>query len=174
MNNLQNYANIFDGITPWVGQVPKGYLVDFLGTLTDVSFRTMFGVNPADAAGRYQETRLPRLKMVKAGSRRSTGSSPHVMHATILLWRRSAPAMARRRSEATAHSNSSIRCPANSLRSSLNRKTTSGRAAICAITASIRTISGWSRSQLARPMIPFYFPSDLLAPARRIAFPLTA
>ncbi len=62
MNNLQNYANIFDGVTPWVGQVPKGYLVDFLGTLTEVSFRTMFGVNPADAAGRYQETRLPRIE----------------------------------------------------------------------------------------------------------------
>ena len=62
MNNLQNYANIFDGIEPWAGQVPRGYLVDFLGTLTDVNFRTMFGVNPADAVGSYQETRLPRIE----------------------------------------------------------------------------------------------------------------
>lgn len=62
MNNLQNYANIFDGIEPWAGQVPRGYLVDFLGTLTDVNFRTMFGVNPADAVGNYQETRLPRIE----------------------------------------------------------------------------------------------------------------
>ncbi len=62
MNNLQNYANIFDGVAPWAGQVPKGYLVDFLGTLTDVSFRVMFGVNPTDAPGSYQKTRLPRIE----------------------------------------------------------------------------------------------------------------
>lgn len=61
MNNLQDYAKIFDGLKPWAGQVPKGYLVDFLGVLTDANFRTMFGVDPTKTGGDYQETRLPTI-----------------------------------------------------------------------------------------------------------------
>ena len=48
MNKLQDFANVFDGIKPWAGKVPKGYMVDFLGVLTDAKFREMFGVDPAD------------------------------------------------------------------------------------------------------------------------------
>ena len=62
MNKLSDYANVFDGLTPWAGQVPKGYLVDFLGTLTDASFRAMFGVDPNTVGGTYQQTRLPTIE----------------------------------------------------------------------------------------------------------------
>ncbi len=62
MNKLQDYANVFDGVKPWAGQVPKGYLVDFLGTLTDAKFRVMFGIDPATTGGDYQQTRLPTIE----------------------------------------------------------------------------------------------------------------
>jgi len=59
MNNLTQFANVFDGIKPWSGHVPRGYLVDFLGTLTDARFRIMFGVDPARVGGGAVTTRLP-------------------------------------------------------------------------------------------------------------------
>lgn len=62
MNKLLDYANVFDGLKPWAGQVPKGCLVDFLGVLTDAKFRTMFGVDPNNVGGGYQETRLPTIE----------------------------------------------------------------------------------------------------------------
>jgi hypothetical protein len=62
VNQLQDYTNIFDGIKPWAGQVPQGYLVDFLGILTDAKFRAMFGVDPRKTGGDYAETRLPKVE----------------------------------------------------------------------------------------------------------------
>ena len=46
-NRVDHYADIFKGIQPWSGFVPRGYLVDFLGVLTDARFRTCFGVDPS-------------------------------------------------------------------------------------------------------------------------------
>ena len=62
VNKLQDYANVFDGIKPWAGKVPRGYMVDFLGVLTDAKFRTMFGVDPAKTGGSHVETRLPTIE----------------------------------------------------------------------------------------------------------------
>ena len=62
MNQLHKYANTFANIRPWAGLVPKGYLVDFLGTLTDANFRTMFGVNPASVGGTQVQTRVPVIE----------------------------------------------------------------------------------------------------------------
>jgi hypothetical protein len=62
MNNLLDYANVFDGIVPWSGEVPRGYLVDFLGTLTDATFRTMFGIDPNTVGGGHQQTRVPTIE----------------------------------------------------------------------------------------------------------------
>src|ERR1700688_1884176 len=59
INRMELYASLFDGVTPWSGDVPKGYLVDFSGALTDAEFRTMFGVDPATTGGGPVETRLP-------------------------------------------------------------------------------------------------------------------
>ena len=62
MNDIKDYANIFDGIKPFSGQAPKGYLVDFLGTLTDARFRTMFGVDPEKVGGETVTTSLPTIE----------------------------------------------------------------------------------------------------------------
>src|SRR5258708_22266722 len=59
LNRMELYADLFEGVTPWAGDVPKGYLVDFSGALTDAKFRTMFGVDPATAGGGPVQTRLP-------------------------------------------------------------------------------------------------------------------
>jgi FkbM family methyltransferase len=59
---LQEYANVFDGIKPWDGEVPSGFFVDFLGTLTDARFRVVFGVDPASVGGTYAQTRLPIIE----------------------------------------------------------------------------------------------------------------
>jgi hypothetical protein len=52
MNDLEQYHDVFRGITPYAGTSPKGFDVDFLGTLTDSRFLLDFGGNPA-------KTRLP-------------------------------------------------------------------------------------------------------------------
>jgi len=59
MNDLGAYANVFDGITPFSGMVPSGFLVNFLGGLTDAGFRTIWGVDPAAEGGRVIDTELP-------------------------------------------------------------------------------------------------------------------
>ena len=62
MNNLEEYAGVFDGIRPWSGTIPRGFFVDFLGTLTDAMFRVVLGVDPATVGGHYLETRLPSIE----------------------------------------------------------------------------------------------------------------
>ena len=59
MNDLERYADVFKGVQPWSGVVPAGYLVDFLGTLTDARFRVALGLDPAKAGGGLVTTRLP-------------------------------------------------------------------------------------------------------------------
>lgn len=59
MNDLQRFTDAFRGVEPWTGPVPVGYMVDFLGTLTDAKFRVPFGVDPTAVGGRAASTRLP-------------------------------------------------------------------------------------------------------------------
>src|SRR5215208_3315290 len=61
MNELKDYANIFEGIQPFTGPVSGGYLIDFLGTRTDANFRTMFGVEPASVGGGPVQTNVPTI-----------------------------------------------------------------------------------------------------------------
>lgn len=46
MNNLEEYRNVFDGIKPWSGEVPKRFIVDFLGMLIDIDFHPMLFTDP--------------------------------------------------------------------------------------------------------------------------------
>jgi FkbM family methyltransferase len=62
MNDLRSYADVFKGLTPWSGPVPAGYLVDFLGTLTDARFRVPFGLDPAKVGGGSLTTRVPVIE----------------------------------------------------------------------------------------------------------------
>ena len=66
VNDMMRYATVFDGVTPWRGHVPPGYLVDFCGAMTaaeltnendDPRFRLMVG----DDSDRLVYTRLPRV-----------------------------------------------------------------------------------------------------------------
>src|SRR5689334_11903023 len=61
MNNVEAFGDTFRGIVPYSGTPPKGFLVDFLGTLTDSRFRLDFGGNPASDGGQPVTTRLPVL-----------------------------------------------------------------------------------------------------------------
>jgi hypothetical protein len=46
MNELANFRDVFRGITPYSGTPPKGFMVDFLGALTDSRFRIGFNGHP--------------------------------------------------------------------------------------------------------------------------------
>ena len=61
MNRLEQFAHVLEAIPPWRGRVPRGYLADFLGVLTDGRFRTMFGVDPDALAERELATRAPTI-----------------------------------------------------------------------------------------------------------------
>ena len=53
---------IFDGITPWAGYVPQGYLIDFVGTKIDLKFRKLLGVDPTIEGGKHIQTKIPTLQ----------------------------------------------------------------------------------------------------------------
>lgn len=61
MSDLKGYANIFDGIKPFAGDVPRGFNVDFIGTLIDANFRSMWGVDPKSAGGHFVQTKVPTI-----------------------------------------------------------------------------------------------------------------
>lgn len=61
MNRIEDYAAVFDGIQPFPGVVPPGYMADFLGILTDARFREMLEVDAAATGGRRVVTEIPKL-----------------------------------------------------------------------------------------------------------------
>jgi hypothetical protein len=72
VNDMAFFADVFVGVTPWVGEVPRGYLVDFSGALTeaeftsesdDQRFRLMVGPAGGDGTARTQ----PRLPTIEDG-----------------------------------------------------------------------------------------------------------
>jgi hypothetical protein len=62
MNDLENFRDVFRGVAPYSGTPPKGFLVDFLGTLTDSRFRLDFNGNPETDGGNKVTTRLPVIE----------------------------------------------------------------------------------------------------------------
>lgn len=60
-NQLDGYRDLFDGLRPWSGELPKQYLVDCLGILTRRMFRIRFGVEPAAMADQRIDTVFPVL-----------------------------------------------------------------------------------------------------------------
>lgn len=59
MNRLEDVKDIFDGITPWAGFVPRGYAADFIGILTDFKFHVLSGIDPTTVGGAHVQTALP-------------------------------------------------------------------------------------------------------------------
>jgi hypothetical protein len=66
-NDLQKYAAIFDGITPWSGIVPAGFIVDFLGTLTSREFLEVLDYHAEYADGSELKLSPPSLADGKNG-----------------------------------------------------------------------------------------------------------
>lgn len=62
MNNLQDFAGVFEGINPWAGQVPQGYIVDCFGVLTAAKYLPLLIDSPAEAGGDFQQTRFPTIE----------------------------------------------------------------------------------------------------------------
>lgn len=70
VNNMASFADLFDEVTPWVGRVPSGSLVDFSGALTDAEFTCLpddqrFGlmIGPSDEDSTKQvQPRVPTLE----------------------------------------------------------------------------------------------------------------
>lgn len=60
-NKLRDYQPLLDALQPWEGVVPEGYRVDFLGTLTDAHFGTMYAFDYTPPDGGYRSTELPRF-----------------------------------------------------------------------------------------------------------------
>jgi hypothetical protein len=61
VNNPQHYNDVLTSFAPWAGHLPKGFLVDFLGTRVRAEFRAMFGVDPTSVGGGHTLTRPPRI-----------------------------------------------------------------------------------------------------------------
>src|SRR5262245_8433762 len=61
MNELAKYVDVFDGITPWAGTPPAGFTADFVGTLIDLKFRTIYEVHPDLVGGKFIQTRAPTI-----------------------------------------------------------------------------------------------------------------
>lgn len=53
------HARAFDGVVPWTGDVKPGYQVDFLGTMIDLRFWKLLGIDPASGGGGFQQTVIP-------------------------------------------------------------------------------------------------------------------
>jgi FkbM family methyltransferase len=60
MNDIERHLPIFDGFPAFSGLVPKGFLTDFLGCLTDAQFQALCGVDPTTAGGTEVATTLPK------------------------------------------------------------------------------------------------------------------
>jgi FkbM family methyltransferase len=61
MNDIEKYLRLLENFEPFSGYVPKGFLVDFVGGLTDAASRTMWGVDPAKEGGRYTRADRPTV-----------------------------------------------------------------------------------------------------------------
>jgi|HubBroStandDraft_1064217.scaffolds.fasta_scaffold00018_17 FkbM family methyltransferase len=65
MNDLERYADVFDGIEPWAGHVPKRFIADFLGQLSDIAFQPLLFTDPGfdaeSVGGSWVRTALPDL-----------------------------------------------------------------------------------------------------------------
>jgi hypothetical protein len=63
MNDLACYQNIFDGIAPYSGTVPAGYIIDCFGQLTELEFRTLWLDQEDESLHRDRpiETTMPTL-----------------------------------------------------------------------------------------------------------------
>jgi hypothetical protein len=61
MNDLEKFAGVFHGISPWSGTIPAGFTMDFLGTRIAKTFLEAWGYHPAFVDGSQLDMEIPRL-----------------------------------------------------------------------------------------------------------------
>jgi hypothetical protein len=59
--SMASYKDLFQDLVPWSGYVPRGFKADFLGTLIDLRFRTLLGVDAVSEGDEHVQTELPTL-----------------------------------------------------------------------------------------------------------------
>ena len=60
-NDLDNYVDAFEGLTPYSGVPAPGFYPNWAGVITDAAFRAYLGVDPIEVGGKFVQTRLPTL-----------------------------------------------------------------------------------------------------------------
>lgn len=61
MNEMEKFADVFAGITPYAGTPPQGFYADWLGALTDAKFRAYLGIKREEIGGSPVQTSLPTM-----------------------------------------------------------------------------------------------------------------
>ncbi len=59
MNDLEAFAGVFDGMTPYSGMVEPGFIVTGMGRMTDARFHTIWGVDAAEEGGQATTLQFP-------------------------------------------------------------------------------------------------------------------
>ena len=63
VNNLEPFAHTLDDLAGWSGEVPKGFVADFIGVLTDARFLRPWGIDdPAAVGGGYETSSPPSIQ----------------------------------------------------------------------------------------------------------------
>jgi hypothetical protein len=66
MNELRTFENAFAAIVPWAGDVPRGFKVDFQGTLIDLALVPSWQGDRLSVGGGYVQTSFPTLDNMTA------------------------------------------------------------------------------------------------------------
>ena len=76
MNNLENLSHVFSGLDPWIGEVPQGNRVNFLGVLTSLDYFSDPSAHFDDVdricAGSYGRGRASRSELATAEQTETT------------------------------------------------------------------------------------------------------
>ena len=69
MNDLEEFRNVFEGIVPWTGFVPRRCIADFVGMIVDLEFQPLTSLipdfDPNTHGGKIESTVLPDLSQAR-------------------------------------------------------------------------------------------------------------
>ena len=169
MNNLAAHQRVLERLTPWSGAVPDGFIVDFLGALTDVEFRLDWGVTREMTVARTQNTTTPTIGSgdngelwFEAVNWVETVQAARGSYTMMMLGACYGGAESRRGERYS----SLIRCPVSWCWLNQNLRISNGLSGTFAKMELILLTTGLFRRQSTVSLAPFFFPSGHLAPAR--------
>ena len=60
---MEPFAKVFDGVKSWAGEVPRGFVANFAGVLTDGRFQALWSADdPATVGGGHETPRSPTIE----------------------------------------------------------------------------------------------------------------